>query len=146
MTEPEINTLRLDRPGVRAALGDLEAEVMEAVWRKPGNEGITVREVWEGIHAQRDIMYTTVMNTMTRLARKGLLAAERSGTAYVYQAALSRDAFVERFVGEALERLLANFSGATRAHLRRLDDPALQMRLERLLESIERRQAAEETE
>lgn len=146
MTEPDITTLRLDRPGIRAALGDLEAEVMEEVWRRPPSEGITVREVWEELHQKRSIMYTTVMNTMTRLARKGLLVAEHKEPAYIYRAALTRDAFIDRFVGEALERLLANFSGATRAHLRQLDDPALQQRLVRLLEDLERRRADEESE
>lgn len=146
MTEPDITTLHLDRPGIRAALGDLEAEVMQAVWRRPAGQGITVREVWEELHPKRAIMYTTVMNTMTRLARKSLLVADRKEPAYVYRATLSREAFVDRFVGEALERLLANFGGATLAHLRRLDDPALRQRLARLLDEIERRRGAGEAE
>ncbi len=144
MTEPDITNLHLDRPGIRAALGDLEAEIMEVVWARPVGEGITVREVWDEIHPQRAIMYTTVMNTMTRLARKGLLAAEREERAYVYRATTSREEFVDRFVGGALERLLVNFGGATLAHLKRLDDPTLQARLARLLEDIERRRSAEE--
>lgn len=144
MTEPDITTLRLDRPGIRAALGDLEAEVMEAVWQRPPGQGVTVREVWEEIHARRGVMYTTVMNTMSRLAHKGLLLADRKETAYVYRPALTRDEFVERFVGDALERLLANFGGAALSHLRQLADPAVQARLAQLLASIERRRAAEE--
>ncbi len=144
MTEPDITNLHLDRPGIRAALGDLEAEIMEVVWARPVGEGITVREVWDEIHPKRAIMYTTVMNTMTRLARKGLLAAEREERAYVYRATTSREDFVDRFVGGALERLLVNFGGATLAHLNRLDDPTLQARLARLLEDIERRRSVEE--
>ncbi len=144
MTEPDITNLHLDRPGIRAALGDLEAEIMEVVWARPVGEGITVREVWDEIHPKRAIMYTTVMNTMTRLARKGLLAAEREERAYVYTATTSREEFVDRFVGGALERLLVNFGGATLAHLKRLDDPTLQARLARLLEDIERRRSVEE--
>lgn len=144
MTEPDITTLRLDRPGVRAALGDLEAEIMEAVWQRPAGAGITVREIWEEIHQKRSLMYTTVMNTMSRLGRKGLLAAEHKEPAYVYRAVLTQDEFVDRFVGGAIERLLINFSGTTSAHLRRLNDPALRTGLARLLEDIERRRAAEE--
>ncbi len=144
MTEPDITNLHLDRPGIRAALGDLEAEIMEVVWARPVGEGITVREVWDEIHPQRAIMYTTVMNTMTRLARKGLLAAEREERAYVYRATTSREEFVDRFVGGALERLLVNFGGATLAHLNRLDDPTWQARLARLLEDIGRRRSVEE--
>src|SRR6266851_3991460 len=108
MSDLDISVLHLDQPGVRAALGDLEAEIMEAVWRRPANTGVTVREIWDEIYPTRPIMYTTVMNTMTRLARKRLLQAERVGQAYVYRAALTREGFVDHFVGEALERLLTN--------------------------------------
>ena len=146
MPEPEITTLRLDRPGIRAALGDLEAEVMEAVWRRPASAGLTVREVWEELHQTRPLMYTTIMNTMSRLARKGLLMAERVEPAYVYRAAVSREEFVERFVGEALERLLTNFGGPTHACLQRFVDPALRTRLSGLLERIEQRRATEESD
>lgn len=145
MAEPEITTLRLDRPGIRAALGDLEAAIMEIVWARPMGQGLTVREVWEELHSRRGIMYTSVMNTMTRLARKGLLTAEQKERAYVYRAALSQDAFVERFVGDALERLLANFGGTTRERLQQIADPVLQDRLAELLERIAERRAAEET-
>lgn len=144
MAEPEITTLRLDRPGIRAALGDLEAEIMEIVWAQPPGEAITVRDVFETLYERRRIAYTTVMNTMARLARKGLLVAERKEPAYLYRAALKRDEFIDRFVGHALEKLLVNFSGAALAHLARLDDPAVQARLARLLNGIEQRRHAEE--
>ena len=139
-----ITTLRLDRPGVGAALGDLEAELMELVWRRPTGDAVTVREVWQELYPTHPVMYTTVMNTMTRLAKKGLLVAERKGIAFSYTAPLTRDAFVDRFVGGALERLLANFSGATRAQLERVDDPALQARLAKLLDDVASRRTGEQ--
>jgi len=144
MHEPDINRLHLDRPGVLAALGDLEANVMEAVWARAPGEGITVREVWDEIRPRRPIMYTTVMNTMTRLARKGLLTTERKGPAYRYQATMTREAFVDRFVAGALERLLLNFAGPTSAYVTQVHDPAVQLRLERLLEDIRRQRSLEE--
>lgn len=145
MAELDIATLHLDRPGIRAALGDLEASIMERVWRRPDGQGVTVREIWEELHAERSLMYTTVMNTMTRLARKGLLVAERKEPAFVYRAALTRDAFVDRFVGGALERLLVNFGGATAQRLREQADPDVATRLARLLDRIARRRPGEAT-
>jgi predicted transcriptional regulator len=142
----DITTLRLDQPGIRAALGDLETEIMERVWQRPSDEPVTVRAIWEELYPARPIMYTTVMNTMTRLARKGLLVAEKAGKAFVYRRTLSREAFVDRFVGEALERLLVNFGGATRAHLEQVSDPARQERLGRLLGDLEQRRTVEEGE
>ncbi len=146
MPEPDITTLHLDRPGIRAALGDLEADVMELVWARPPGEAITVRDVFETLYERRRIAYTTVMNTMARLARKGLLIAERKEPAYLYRAALTRDEFIDRFVGEALEKLLANFGGTTLAHLGKVTDPAIRPRVARLLEDVERRRKAEEAD
>jgi len=143
MNDLDITILHLDQPGVRAALGDLEAEIMEAVWRRPADTGVTVREIWDEIYPKRAIMYTTVMNTMTRLARKRLLHSERAGQAFVYRAALSREEFVDHFVGEALERLLTNFGGAATARLRRVGNAAQRARLLRLLEAFEARRAGE---
>lgn len=143
MTDLEITTLRLNQPGIRSALGDLESEIMELVWRQPPGEAVTVREIWDALYPKRPIMYTTVMNTMTRLVRKGLLAADRQEPAFRYRATLSRDAFVDRVVGGVLDRLLASFGGATLDRLRQTNDPAVQERLARLLADVERRRAAE---
>ena len=143
MSDLDISILHLDQPGVRAALGDLEAEIMEGVWRRPPGTGVTVREIWDEIYPKRAIMYTTVMNTMTRLGRKRLLHSERVGQAFVYRAALTREAFVDHFVGEALERLLTNFGGATRSRLGRVGNAAQRERLVRLLEEFEARRAGE---
>jgi len=134
-----MTTLRLDRPGVGAALGDLEAEIMESVWRRPAAEAVTVRVIWEDLYPKHPVMYTTVMNTMTRLAKKGLLVTERKGIAFLYTAALTREAFVDQFVGGALERLLANFCGPTLARLKDMADPDLQARLARLLDEASAR-------
>jgi len=147
LVDIDLSILHLDQPGIRAALGELEAEVMERIWSRPAGTPVTVREVWQDLYPSRPVMYTTVMNTMTRLARKGLLRADRSGgTAFHYLPTLSREAFVDRFVAGALERLLLNFGGPTREHLERLQghDPALQEQLTRLLETISARRAAEE--
>lgn len=141
--EIEITTMHLHQRGIRAALGELEAEVMEAVWRRPAGAGVTVREVWDELYPRRAVMYTTIMNTMTRLARKGLLVADRRERAFLYRAALGREAFVEQFVGEALEQLLVNFGGATLAHLQRTLGPLPSSRLAALLERAEQRRTTE---
>ena len=146
MNDLEITTLRLDQPGLRAALGDLESAIMELVWQRPEGEGVTVRDIWDELYPTRQIMYTTVMNTMTRLARKGLLSAERKEPAFVYRAALSREAFVDRFVGGVLERLLVNFGGVTVERLRRADDPSTGERIAQLLDRVEQKRANESTD
>lgn len=147
MTEPrkelEITTLRLDRPGIRAVLGELEAQIMEIIWSRPPGEGITVRDVFEELYPRRRIAYTTVMNTMVRLARKGLLAAERGEPAYVYRATLGRQEFVGRFVKRALEQLLVNFGGVAAERLQEYLSPQTRTRLLRLVQEARSRRRAE---
>ena len=117
---------------------------MELVWRRPAGQAVTVREIWQELYPTHPVMYTTVMNTMVRLARKGLLTTERKGIAFAYTAKFSRDEFIDRFVGSTLERLLVNFGGATLAHLREVDDPAVQSRVQHLLERVEQRRTTGE--
>lgn len=142
--EPDITVFRPDRPGIRSVLGDLEAEIMELVWSRPAGEGTTVRDVFEVLYERRRIAYTTVMNTMTRLARKKLLRAEKDGQAYVYYPNFTEQEFVSRFVGRVLESLLVGFTGATLDSIEALSDPEAAARARRLLEEIARRRAAEE--
>lgn len=143
-TDLDISVFRPDRPGIRKVLGDLEAEIMELIWERPAGEGTTVRDIFEALYDRRRIAYTTVMNTMARLARKRLLAVEKDDQAYVYRPTFSQDEFVSRFVGRILESLLVSFSGPTLESLNALADSEAAAKARHLLDEIERRRAAEE--
>ena len=145
-TEPEVSVFRLDRPGIRKVLGDLEAEIMEFIWGSPPGEGTTVRDVFEVLYARRRIAYTTVMSTMARLAKKNLLGVERDDQAYVYYPKLSQEEFISRFVGHVLEDLMVSFADATFNELGTLSDPQVAARAQQLLEEIARRRTVEEGE
>ena len=146
LNEPDISVFRPDRPGIRKVLGDLEAEIMELVWDRPAGDGLTVREVFGVLYERRHLAYTTVMNTMTRLAKKNLLRVEKAEPAYVYFPAFSQEEFVSRFVGRILEDLLVSFSGATLEQLRAFADPRTRERARQLREEITRRRQADEEE
>ena len=144
--EPDMNVFRTDRPGIRKVLGDLEAEIMELVWSRPEGQGTAVRDVFEILYERRRIAYTTVMNTMTRLARKKLLRVEKKDQAYIYYPTLTQQEFISRFVGRILEDLFVNFSGATLEGVHALPDPQAAARAQQMLDEITRRRAAEEGE
>ena len=112
--ESLLRTFRPDRPGIRKILGDLEAEIMEYVWTRPAEQGITVREVFEAISAQRHIAYTTVMSTMTRLAKKQVLRVTTEQTAYLYTPAMTQEALLSHVAGRMMEDVLLHFSDALR--------------------------------
>lgn len=144
MVDLRLSTFRTDRPGIRKVFGDLEAEVMEYVWARPAGVGTTVRDVFDALYPRRRLAYTSVMTTMTRLAKKNVLRATKDGHAYVYFPTLTQDQFVSRFVGRILEDLLVNFSDATAANIAALRDPAAAARAETLLREIAARRAREE--
>ncbi len=84
-------------------LGALEERVMEVLWKYDGP--LSVREVGRNLGRKR-LAHTTVMTTLDRLYKKGLLAREKHGTAYVYWAAMSRDDYRRRIVEETVSALI----------------------------------------
>jgi predicted transcriptional regulator len=88
------------RGPLAAAFGRLEAEVMNIVWQY---ESASVRDVQTRI--PRLIAYTTVMTTLDRLFKKGLLERVREGRAYRYRSVYSRQE-VETAVASGLLRAL----------------------------------------
>jgi predicted transcriptional regulator len=95
---------RPEQAGLRAALFDLEADIMDVVWSK-GWQDFSVADVQRELEREREIAYTTVMTTVTRLHDKGLLERERDGKRYVYRPVMSRDKFTETMARELLGSL-----------------------------------------
>ena len=145
--EPKITVFRPQRPGIRKVLGDLEAEIMETIWRGRQEHGMTVRAVFDILRRRRRIAYTTVMSTMARLARKKLLRVEKLGQAYIYYPNVTQDEFISGFVGRILENLVTSFTGATIEGLRALrNNPKAAERARQLLAEIARRRSEGEEE
>jgi len=76
----------MNPPPPRAPLGALETEVMEVVWRHDGER--LVRDVHASFLGR--LAYTTVMTTMDRLFKKGLLERRKHGRAFAYRARVTR--------------------------------------------------------
>ena len=86
------------------SLGDLERAIMDVLWEDEDGPGLTVREVSERL-TDRDLAYTTVMTVLDRLAKKGLVARQLEGRAWLYEPARSRLDLYVTTVNEALEGL-----------------------------------------
>ena len=85
---------------LKGELGSLERGIMDVIWDDPGAE-VSVRDVL-GSKAGKGLAYTTIMTVLDRLWRKGYLTRRRSGRAYLYSAARTRDDHVELLVTEVL--------------------------------------------
>lgn len=72
-------------------LGSLESQLMERIWARGE---ISVRD----LHAELEsrLAYTTIMTTLDRLFKKGLLNRRRAGKPYLYEAKLSENEYHER--------------------------------------------------
>ena len=142
--ELDLHSFRTDRPGIRKVLGDLEAEIMELVWEHPTNQGIIVRDVFEILYKRRRIAYTTAMNTMSRLAKKGLLRVEKKDQAYIYYPNFTKDEFISYIVGHIIKDLIISFSSETIASSNDLPDTETTEHLHQLLDELTRRRKKEE--
>lgn len=133
--------LHPDRQGLRMVLGELEADIMDVIWQQSQGGWCTVRDVYETMREGRRIAYTTVMNTMTRLAKKGVLENTRRDLAYLYRPRQSREDFIHGVVGHVLERLLVQFTGPTQSRLRdyATQHPGEEAKIDTLLSEIARR-------
>jgi predicted transcriptional regulator len=89
------------KAGLAAVFGTLELRVLEALWARDGEA--SVRDVLEAFPSAA---YTTVMTTMERLHRKGVLERRKDGRAFLYRPVSSREVMESGLVARALEPLL----------------------------------------
>jgi predicted transcriptional regulator len=113
------------------SLGSLERDVMALVWRRGE---INVRDACDELGSI--VAYTTVMTTMDRLFKKGLLTRRKVGRAFVYRATASR-AEIEGAVATELVHSLLQREGEPLPVLSSLVD-AVSDRDRALLDELER--------
>jgi predicted transcriptional regulator len=68
------------------ALGKLEREVLNETWHR---DQVSVRDVY--LAFDKNVAYTTLMTTLDRLYKKGLLSRRKEGRAFIYSAAVSSE-------------------------------------------------------
>lgn len=82
-------------------LGPLEQRLLDGLWVQGS---ATVRELLE--NGCPELAYTTVMTTLDRLYKKGVLTRSEEGRAFRYAPRLSREEFHREAAGNALRQLL----------------------------------------
>ena len=89
-------------PTQSLALGPLELSVMEVVWQ---TASCNVRDVVQQL--DRDLAYTTVMTTMDRLYKKGLLDRTKCDRAFLYSPRITKSDWERQRTDDLLARFLA---------------------------------------
>jgi predicted transcriptional regulator len=85
------------------ALGPLENTLMGILWSKGDS---SVRDVADKL--DRPLAYTTVMTTLDRLFKKGLLTRRKSARAFYYSPRWSRREWEQKQAGDLVAGLLAD--------------------------------------
>jgi predicted transcriptional regulator len=106
-----IGDRRGERLSTLARLGPLEARVVEIVWRRGGP--VSVRDVQPDLGG---LAYTTVMTTLDRLYKKGLLRRHKEGRAFLYSTRVTPRELQQTLA----QRLVGWLLGATRESARPL--------------------------
>lgn len=98
-------------PGLdlETVFGPLERRVLDAVWARSG--AVLVRDLQDDFAG---VAYTTIMTTLDRLYRKGILTREKAGRAFAYRARWTRDELTSNLAGSALASLMPADPGALR--------------------------------
>ncbi|MHB1455620.1 MAG: BlaI/MecI/CopY family transcriptional regulator [Armatimonadota bacterium] len=82
------------RKGLKGqSLGELEAQILDIIWDL--DPPVSTTQVFKVMYPRRELSYSTIMLTMAKLARKGLLTQVRTGDkktdAFVYEPIISRE-------------------------------------------------------
>ncbi len=132
----KLTHIRPQEKGIRRALGDLEAEIMEHVW---SCGCASVRDVHAKLES-RGLAYTTVMTVMSRLSEKGLLDKEKIGKQYLYRPTLTREEFEESVARSVLSGLVGSLGrSALASFVDSLDDEECLRELEELIREKRKR-------
>ena len=103
------------RNGPRDIPPPLELECLKVLWKL--GQG-SVKDVRQGLTANRNLAYTTVMTVLDRLARKGGVARRKTGRSYLYAPVLSKDGLRRLAVRDLVDSFFEGSEEALLAYLR----------------------------
>jgi BlaI family transcriptional regulator, penicillinase repressor len=100
------------RPGamVEGALGHLEREILNRLWADPAPLSVRALEASFG----GALAYTTLMTTLDRLHRKGLVDRDRAGRAFLYRARFTREQLDNGVATDLIDAMLGTGPDAAR--------------------------------
>ncbi len=137
---PPVQSFRLDQAGLARLFGELEAQIMDAMWHL---EEASVQDVCDYLG---DVNYKTIMTVMNRLVQKGILTRRQRGRAFVYRPIADRDTFLSTVFRSVAQGLVGDFGELALAQI--VDtagevDPTLLDELEQMIQQ-KRREAIRE--
>ena len=116
--------------------GDLQAQIMRALWRLDRG---TVEQVRSALPRRHRGAYTTIQTVLNRLAERGLVQRKRDGRVIVYSPRLDEAAYLSRTLNRALAGASSEARRAALANLVGELDPSELGEIRTLAREINRR-------
>jgi predicted transcriptional regulator len=124
---------RRPRAALESALGQLERGILERLWSL--RREASVRELQDEFSGT--LAYTTLMTTLDRLFKKGLLDRRREGRAFLYRPRVTPEQLRQELAADVIDSLLGQGSEAARPVMSTFID-AVEVRDAALLDELER--------
>lgn len=90
------------------SLGELEAQILDIVWEL--DRPVTTTDVFRVMYNRRPLSYSTIMLTMAKLAKKGILTQNRTGDrkkdAFIYTHQIGREEMAQRLMEDIAKQIL----------------------------------------
>lgn len=90
------------------SLGELEAQILDIIWDL--EPPVSTTQVFKIMYPRRELSYSTIMLTMAKLARKGILTQKRTGDKktdpFIYTANLSREQMGAALLNEVAKQVM----------------------------------------
>jgi len=102
MRFPRFTLRGFKRPREIVSLGKLERQVLEEIWRR--GAAVSVREMRAAFDER--LAYTTLMTTLDRLYKKGLLERRKDGRAFLYSPRCTREELERGIAADVIDFLL----------------------------------------
>ena len=96
--------IRMDKKGLEAFFGELEAKIMERLWSQ---DDCSILCVQKGLRKERDYSYNTIMTVLNRLVEKGWVNKKKTGKTTYYLPVQRK----EQFMKTAAKAVLSTFFG-----------------------------------
>ena len=103
-----------DNVGGDVSLSELQLSLMRVLWMR--GEASTA-EVAEAVRGERDLAHTTVATLLTRLEKRGVVAARRDGRLLVYRPLVSEAQVKRSMVSSLIAQVFRGDPKALLAHL-----------------------------
>jgi predicted transcriptional regulator len=100
-------------------LSQQQLDVMDVLWSRGA---ATASDVHAALEPALGLAPTTVATVLQRLAKRGVLTAERQGRAYVYAPAVSRERVRRSMTGRLMDQLFGGRPAALVSHLLREEE------------------------